>query len=143
MNLFTKSLRKRMLYTSKFDHVYFLLMIFCIMKQEQVWLQPQKALCMCGQEPRMDCYKTRGQICLFLIYYSFQGLLKYKCTPQYATIISLSVHSYNPKQSRNLFFDILFIFLTDRQIDGQTDRPTRGDLEAPSLELKNIHFKMI
>ena len=62
-----------------------------------------------------------------------QGLIKYKCAPEYVIIISLYTHiTLNSLETSFLTF-----FLTDRQTDRQTDRPTRGYLEAPSPELKN------
>ena len=74
------------------------------------------------------------------LYCSFQGQqsLLYGCRVQLYTLkfySNFAEHLYSPNQSRNLF-------LTNRPPTNQlTDRPTNGDVEAPSTELKTYRDK--
>ena len=100
---------------------------------------PQKARYMWGQGPLCYCMEFIDFLTLSL-YCSFQGQqsLLYGCRVQLYTLkfySNFAEHLYSPNQSRNLF-------LTNRPPTNQsTDRPTNGDVEAPSTELKTYRDK--
>ena len=87
---------------------------------------------MCGQDPLCYCLEFIDFLSLFIAASkdSRACFIVVECNSNFAE------HLYSPNQSRNLF-------LTNRPPTNQlTDRPTNGDVEAPSTELKTYRDKM-
>jgi len=61
-------------------------------------------------------------------------LVQYKCTPKYAIILLYTYLTLNSLETSYLTIFLHFFWQTDRP----TDRPTRGDIEPLTPELKNV-----